>query len=72
MRIPKLGLVLLFILGHATTGFAQEKLTRDQMVLQDRQQMVENSKWIYDDFAEAKSNARQESKPMMVVLRCIP
>ena len=56
----------------ATSMGQDKKLSRDQMVLNDRERMANNSNWIYDDLEEAKSFARTQGKPLMVVLRCIP
>jgi hypothetical protein len=62
----------LFLNLAMTANGQEKKLTRDQMVLKDREQMTGNSDWIYDDLDQAKTVAREQGKPLMVVLRCIP
>ena len=49
-----------------------QNVSRDEMVLRDRDALVDDDFWIYDDFEEAVDQAIRESKPIMVVLRCIP
>ena len=73
MRICKLGLVLvgLTLFTFPSTALAQ-KQTRDEMVIEDRQALLNDEFWIYDDLDEAFQVAKKENKPLMVVLRCIP
>ena len=46
--------------------------TRDEKVRQDRAELVEDDTWYYDDFDAGLSAAKEQNKPLMAVLRCIP
>lgn len=46
--------------------------TRDQKVLNDRDQLLNDDTWYYDDLESALEAAAESNKPLMVVLRCIP
>ena len=46
--------------------------TRDQKVLNDRNNLLGDDTWYYDDLDSALEAAAQSKKPLMVVLRCIP
>ena len=46
--------------------------TRDEKVRNDRDELKDDDSWYYDDLETAIGVARQENKPLMVVLRCIP
>ena len=53
-------------------AIAQENKTRDQMVREDRGKVTTEGFWIYNDLAHAFDVAKESSKPLLVVLRCIP
>ena len=46
--------------------------TRDEQVLADRQRLLDDASWVYDDLEQARKVAASEKRPLMVVLRCIP
>lgn len=72
MKLPKLCLILgcTVLLCHPVqTGSAQ---TRDEKVRSDREALLDDDSWHYDDLDAAFAAAKQESKPLMAVLRCIP
>ena len=46
--------------------------TRLEKVLGDREKFLEEGRWIYQDLPAAMRAAKDEGKPLMVVLRCIP
>lgn len=51
---------------------AQEKLSREQKVLKDRQHFQNDSSWIYNDFTAALAEAKKSGKPILAVMRCLP
>jgi len=51
---------------------AQEKLSREQKVLKDREHFQHDDTWIYNDFAKALSEAKKVGKPILAVMRCLP
>lgn len=66
-------LVMILILGLSCgSSLAQEKKTRDQKVREDREKVTSEGFWIYNDLPRAFAAARETSKPILVVLRCIP
>ena len=52
-----------------TTASAQ---TRDEQVRTDRENLVKDLTWYYDDLDKGLAAAKRKNKPVMVVLRCIP
>lgn len=46
--------------------------TRDQKVRADKEKVVSEGFWIYNDLDAATEKAKRTGKPMLVVLRCIP
>ena len=60
-------LVVAMPLGQ--NSFAQ---TRDEKVRSDRDALKDDETWHYDDLDAGIAAAKRESKPLMVVLRCIP
>ena len=46
--------------------------TRDQKVRSDRDQLIKDLSWYYDDLDKGITAAEKMNKPLMVVLRCIP
>lgn len=68
MRPSPLALALLFTV-FASTALAQD---RDTKVRNDRQAIAGDDSWIYNDLARGVKLARDEKKPLLVVIRCIP
>jgi len=64
-----LGLTCLWAL--ATTCFAQQT-PRDEKVRNDKKTVSADERWIYNDPAKAKGQAKTENKPILLVFRCIP
>ncbi len=60
------------LLAGTAAQAAEKKLTRDQMVRKDKQDVQQIEEWIYNDLEQARAEARRTSKPLMVVFRCIP
>ena len=69
MRKSPLALALLFLTALTSTGPAQD---RDTKVRNDRQAIAGDDSWIYNDLARGVKLARDEKKPLLVVIRCIP
>ena len=70
-RVTFLVSVSAFALGTTIQG-ADGKKTRDQMVIEDRDELQNSDTWIYNDLGKAREAAAAAGKPMMVVFRCIP
>jgi len=51
---------------------AQVQQTREEKVRRDKQELQENDHWIYNDYAQARAEARKTGKPILAVIRCIP
>jgi hypothetical protein len=64
--------VLLTVALFTTELSAQERKTRDQLVRDDLQHVLQDGFWIYNDLAKAQSEAARTGKPLLVVIRCIP
>lgn len=65
--------MLLFATGLVlATHNVSAALSRDQMVLNDRDDVLGGGKWIYNDFTKGLDEARRTGKPLLVVLRCVP
>ncbi|MCA9271013.1 MAG: thioredoxin family protein, partial [Planctomycetales bacterium] len=67
-RAPMIGLLLL--LWGVALAHAQQ--TRLEKVLADKSKFADGGEWIYQDMPAAIAQAKQQGKPLMVVLRCIP
>lgn len=66
-------IVLGSALSFSAVGFAADgKKTRDEMVIEDRDELQKSDTWIYNDFDRAKAESKASGKPLMVVFRCIP
>ena len=65
-------LLALMLISFCVPAIAQERKTRDQMVREDREKVTTEGFWIYNDLAHAFDVAKASSKPLLVVLRCIP
>lgn len=61
-----------FVVGVSGLFAADTKKTRDEMVLEDRDELLKNDTWIYNDLDKAKAAAKAANKPLMIVFRCIP
>ena len=72
----KLGVLSFLVVAFGAATFsaysADGKKTRDEMVIEDRDELQNNDTWIYNDLEKAKEAAAASGKPMMVVFRCIP
>jgi hypothetical protein len=53
-------------------GVAQEKVSRQQKVIQDRDRFQSDASWIYNDFEAARAEAKKLNKPILAVMRCLP
>jgi hypothetical protein len=60
--------VALVLLGSSAL-VAQDRRAK---VLEDREQLADDERWIYNDLAAARQRADEQRKPLLVVLRCIP
>ena len=64
-------LFLTLILTSAITVHAQNR-DRNKMVLNDRERVVEDGYWIYNNLDKGLEQAKESGKPVLVVFRCIP
>lgn len=75
-RLPSLSVVPLVALSAFSFGTlahgAEGKKTRDEMVIDDRDELKDNDTWIYNDLDRAREAAAASGKPLLVVFRCIP
>jgi len=69
MRRSISAISLLLTTVFAATIVAQD---RDTKVRNDRKAIADDDSWIYNDLARGVKLARDEKKPLLVVLRCIP
>lgn len=60
---------VLLLSGLSATGAPK---SRDQQVIEDRDDLEKNQDWIYNDLKLAELEAGEKGKPMMIVFRCIP
>jgi hypothetical protein len=51
---------------------AETVADRKGAVLQDRANLENDKRWIYDDYERGFAEARSSGRPLLVVLRCIP
>ena len=72
MRMSYLANILVILLGVTAAGQTQERKTRDQLVHEDLENVLQDGFWIYNDFEQARVQAEAANKPLLVVLRCIP
>jgi hypothetical protein len=69
--MPKiLSIVTLGLLLASTAGLGAQE--REIKVRKDRQDVVEDGFWIYNDLPKGFAEAKQSGKPLLVVIRCIP
>lgn len=69
MRPSPFAAALLFLTALTSTAIAQD---RDTKVRNDRKAVAGDDSWIYNDLARGVKLARDEKKPLLVVIRCIP
>lgn len=43
--------------------------TRDERVLRDRRELLEDESWVYNDLAKGFQQAAQTGKPLLIVFR---
>ena len=55
--------------AYAITWFSDEAIVE---VPRPRQNLLNSSRWIYNDIGEGFAEASRTGKPLMVVLRCVP
>ncbi|QDV33182.1 Trx7/PDZ domain-containing (seleno)protein [Tautonia plasticadhaerens] len=67
MRLRTLALAAVVL--SAVPAVAQDRATR---VRGDRDTFAESLTWIYNDLGEGMAAAREQDKPLMAVVRCIP
>ena len=67
MRHSFLSLATLLVLAFAqSAAYAQ---TRDEKVRTDRDEIGEDSRWIYNDLPRGFAEAKQTGKPLLIVFR---
>ncbi len=76
-RMPRsiLWLIVLFVGIDLLHGFAvvsAQMTPREQKVRADREKVVGEGFWIYNDLPKAFAESRATGKPVLVVLRCLP
>jgi hypothetical protein len=59
-------------LALASPSPAETVADRKGAVLQDRSELADSQRWIYDDAERGFAEAERAGKPLLVVLRCIP
>ena len=60
----------MFFLANSLWGATVKD--RQKAVLDDRTKMEKNDRWIYNDIDIAFKTAKEQSKPLLVTLRCVP
>ena len=66
MRLMLSALLFVFAAGAVV---AQDRLTK---VRNDRQAVIDDGYWLYNDLPAAQEQAKETGKPILVVIRCIP
>ena len=67
MKCSFLSLATMLVLALAqSTAYAQ---TRDEKVRTDRDEIGEDSRWIYNDLPRGFAEAKQTGKPLLIVFR---
>lgn len=69
MQIRLAFCLLLATLLLAPTLFAQDRETK---VRNDRKQVEEGGRWIYNDLPQGIAESKKSGKPLLVIFRCIP
>jgi hypothetical protein len=70
MKIPGVSLILCAL--TCSSSFSAEVKPRDAAVRKDRDTVASGSRWIYNDYQSGFAEAKRTSKPVLVVLRCVP
>lgn len=52
--------------------FAETVKDREAAVRGDRETMIKDARWIYNDVSKGFEEAKKSGKPLLVVLRCVP
>ncbi len=68
-RAISMSIVLIGCLAMVRVAQGQDRATK---VLKDREQVLEQGSWVYNDLAAGIAEAKKTGKPLLVVLRCIP
>ncbi len=71
MRSMNGAAALILLFAVSTLAHAQNR-DRNTMVLNDRQRVVEDGYWIYNNLEKGFEEAKRSGKPLLVVFRCIP
>ncbi len=61
-----------FLLLSPITGGAETVPDRKGAVLNDRANLENDPRWIYNDYDQGFAKGRETGKPVLIVLRCIP
>ena len=56
----------------SVAGTVSTAQTREEKVRADKEKVVSEGFWIYNDLPSAMAEAHRSGKPILVVLRCIP
>jgi len=62
----------LVLAASLTTAFAAAVKDREKAVRDDRAEMQNDSRWIYNDWQKGFAEAKRTGKPLLIVLRCVP
>ena len=66
-----LGLLAITLVSFST-AISLGQNQREQAVRGDKQQLANNESWVYDNLALGMTDAKISSRPLMVVIRCLP
>src|SRR5438093_3930932 len=65
-------LLIPLAMALAQSSYGATVQDREGSVRNDKSTMEKDARWIYNDFQRGLSEAKRKSKPLLVVLRCIP
>ncbi len=71
MRTMGSFIIALLAITLSETSCAQNR-DRNALVLNDRQRVVEDGYWIYNNLDKGFEEAKKSGKPLLIVFRCIP
>jgi len=60
------------VFGIGASAATTQAQTRREKVLADRDKVLAEGFWIYNDLATGRQRARESGQPLLVVLRCLP
>ncbi len=60
------------LLFTITSCFLGPALTAQAPLRDQLKDTAPNERWVYDDWKEARKQARKASKPIFAVFRCVP